>query len=195
LQRTVSSKHIIAMLGSKVLLLIPCLCFGVIVLKWKQSGEPSIASLEMQLSNLQRQLQGFDKLKEDYVREEIELGWDRQHLTELKDRRAELSNSLAQMSDAFKEGARNLRDNNSEMARALAAMHAHNVKMRTNDMKTIQHLKDEAAIVHEKVHHEREENADLKEILGEIRSLLDIEKANAVTQEGLRGSPKPNNSS
>lgn len=92
------------MLGSKVLLLIPCLCFGVIVLKWKQSGEPSIASLEMQLSNLQRQLQGFDKLKEDYVREEIELGWDRQHLTELKDRRAELSNSLAQMSDAFKEG-------------------------------------------------------------------------------------------
>jgi chromosome segregation ATPase len=182
------------MLNSKLLLLIPCFCFGIIVLKWEQRGEPSIASLEMQLTNIQRQLQGFDRLKEDYIREEIELGWEKQHLTELKDRRAELSTSLAHMSDTFKKNARNLEDNNSEMARALAAMHEHNMKMKENDMKTIQHLKKEAAIVHEKVDHERDENSDLKEILDEIRSLLDIQKANAVTNEGLRGSPKSNDS-
>lgn len=175
------------MLSSKILLLISSLCFSMILLRWEREDQPSIKSLETQLTNLQRQLQGFDSLKNDLIRHEIAIGWDNQHLSELKDRRAELSSSLAHMSEAFKRGASNMKGSNQEMARALEALHSHHVKLREEDMITINHLEEESVNAHARAKREHEEMIALKDILGEMEQLLDAQKSSTVSREGLRG--------
>ena len=171
------------MLSSKLLLLT--LCFGVVLTRWERNNA-SIESLEVQITNLQRQLQGYDELKEKIDRDEIAIGWNNQHVSELNDRREELSSSLAHMSEAFKRGAHNLKDNNKEMSRALSALHDHNVKLREQDMQTIHQLEEESVNAHVKVNHEHAENVVLKEILDDMRSLLN-KAAGGSGKERLRG--------
>jgi hypothetical protein len=43
--------------------------------------------LAAQLRSLHQQLQGFDELKEEFVRHGIELGWEEQHLEEIEDQK------------------------------------------------------------------------------------------------------------
>jgi hypothetical protein len=65
------------MLSSK-LLIVPSLCFAAILLGWSSSllslGGPSINSLENLISSLRRELQGFDEMKEEYIRDWIIMG-------------------------------------------------------------------------------------------------------------------------
>ena len=176
------------MLNSKFFLLfVSCLCIGCVFVARESRDDPTIKTLELQLKDLHRQLEGLDEIREDLIRDEIEEGWNKQHLAELKDRRAELSSNLKHMSETFKESANNLKDNNKEMARYLAAMHEHNTKLREKEALVVHQLDEESSKAHEKVHLEHEENAALKEILSEMRQLLDIEKSKAVTREGIRG--------
>lgn len=178
------------MLSSKLLLLIPCLCFGVILNRWESNDKPSTKDLKLQLTNLQRQLKDFESLKEDYVRDKIEEVWGNQHLSELKDRRATLSDSLAHMSEAFKHSAGALKDSNKHMSDYVSSIMQHNSEMREQDVKIVHQLEEQSAKVHEQVDHELEEHAVLKEILDEMRHLLDVQKSNDATREGLRGTSK-----
>ena len=175
-------------------ILIPCLCLGVILMTWER-GDPSILDLEIQIRTLQRQLQGYDKLKEEYDRDKIEIGWDLQHMEELKERKYEISNSLTRMTETFKNKESSLKEGNEQMARYLAALHEHNAQSKKKDMQTLQRLKEESDSAHRKANHEHAENMVLKEILREMQSLLDIEKANVFTQDRIRGDPNPEDES
>ena len=175
------------MLSSKLLLLTLCLC--VLLLRWKINYEPSITALEMQRTGLQRQLQGYGDLKEEYVRNEIELRWDRQHLAELNDRRTALRKSLMHMSESFERDTDGLKKSNEHMARHLAALQERSDEAKNKDLQIIHQIEEQTADAHRRANHEHAENMVLKEILSEMQSLLDIENAKAVTKEKLRGAP------
>jgi uncharacterized protein YPO0396 len=51
------------------------------------------------LNSLQQQLQGFDQLKDSIARNEIELGWNKQHLAEIEDRKKVLNRNTRHMSE------------------------------------------------------------------------------------------------
>lgn len=143
----------------------------------------------MQRTGLQRQLQGYGDLKEEYVRDEIELRWDRQHLAELNDRRTALSKSLMHMSESFERDTDGLKKSNEHMARHLAALQEHGDEAKNKDLQIIHQIEEQTADAHRRANHEHAENMVLKEILSEMQSLLDIENAKTVTTEKLRGAP------
>eukprot|EP00804_Cyclotella_cryptica_P004191 CCRYP_014554-RA/>CCRYP_014554-RA protein AED:0.35 eAED:0.35 QI:0/-1/0/1/-1/1/1/0/179 len=175
-------------MATSKLFLIPFLLFAIVLLGWGTSllsfNEPSLASLQKQILNLQRDLRGFDKMKEEYVREEIEIIWDKQHLLELNDQQSELNTNLSHLTESFKQEASALRDNRHQMDRALSALHDSNDQMRSQDMEVLRRLDEESGKAHEKMHEEHQEHVVLEDILGEMRQLLDIQRS------GLRGAPK-----
>ena len=174
------------MFSSKALLLFPCLCFCVILYRWESSDE----DLKLQLTSLRRQLEDFDNLKEEYIRDLIEETWDSQHLSELDDRRATLSGSLAQMSEAFKHSAGALKENNKHMSENLSSIMKHNSEMREQDAQIVHQLEAQSREVHEQVNQKLEVHAALKEILDEMRHLLDVQESNDAKREGVRGTSK-----
>eukprot|EP00956_Cyclotella_meneghiniana_P023770 scaffold46878_cov72-Cyclotella_meneghiniana.AAC.1 len=133
------------MFSSKALLLFPCLCFCVILYRWESSDE----DLKLQLTSLRRQLQDFDNLKEEYIRDLIEETWDSQRLSELDDRRATLSGSLAQMSEAYKHSAGALKENNKHMSENLSSMMQRNSETREQDAQIVHQLEAQSREVHE----------------------------------------------
>jgi len=175
------------MMSSKVLL-APCLIFAVLILGWSTSllsfDEPSLGTLQNQIQNLQRDLRGFDKMKDEYIREEIEIVWDKQHLLELNEQQSELNRDLSHLSESFEQEASALRDNQRQMNRALSALHESNDKMRAQDMEVLKRLDEESGKAQEKMHEEHQEHVVLQDILGEMRQLLDVQRSR------LRGAPK-----
>ncbi|KAL7490079.1 hypothetical protein ACHAW6_015806 [Cyclotella cf. meneghiniana] len=173
---------------SSKLLFAPCLVFAVLILGWStsllSSDEPSLATLQNQIRNLQRDLWGFDKMKDEYIREEIEITWDKQHLHELNEQQSELTRDLSHLSQSFEQEASALRDNQRQMNRALSALHESNDKMRSRDMEVLKRLDEESGKAQEKMHQEHEEHVVLQDILGEMRQLLDIHRSR------LRGASK-----
>lgn len=173
---------------SSKLLFAPCLVFAVLILGWStsllSSDEPSLATLQNQIRNLQRDLRGFDKMKDEYIREEIEIIWDKQHLHELNEQQSELTRDLSHLSQSFEQESSALRDNQRQMNRALSALHESNDKMRGRDMEVLKRLDEESGKAQEKMHQEHEEHVVLEDILGEMRQLLDIQRSR------LRGASK-----
>lgn len=172
------------MLNSKILLLIPCCLFGALLIR-RERGDPSIRFLKMQITNLQRQLQGYDDLKREYERDEIEIGWANQHLSELRDRKAEISNSLTRGTETLKEYSSGLNASNKQMARYLSALHEYNIQTREKEMQEIHRLEQESISAHRKANHAHAENMVLKEILVEMQSLLDVEKTDVFSADAM----------
>ena len=87
-------------MSTSKLLFAPCLLFAVILIGWSTSlfsNEPSIRSLENQVSNLRRKLQGYEDMKEQNIRDGIEIIWDQQHLHEVKEQEAELTSNVERL--------------------------------------------------------------------------------------------------
>ncbi|KAL7482395.1 hypothetical protein ACHAW6_008069 [Cyclotella cf. meneghiniana] len=175
-------------MSSSKLLLAPCVVFALIVLGWSTSllsfDEPSVASLQNQINNLQRDLQGFDKMKEEYIHEEIELAWEKQHLSELNEQQSELNSGLSHLTESFKQEVSAQRDNQRQISRALSSLHESNQKMRARDMRVLRELNEESLKAHGKLNEEHQEYVVLNDVLGEMRQLLEIQRS------GIRGAPK-----
>jgi hypothetical protein len=180
------------MLSSK-LLIVPSLCFAAILLGWSLSllslGGPSINSLENQISSLRRELQGFDEMKEEYIWDEIELSWDQQHLQQLNEQQAQLNGGFSTNGRVFQTRPIALRNNQKEMNKALSELRASNYRKREQDMDLLRHFSEESAKVHQKVDYEHRQNLVLKDILGKMKLLLDVDK-----EKQLRGTQKSTNS-
>jgi chromosome segregation ATPase len=157
------------------LLLIPCACFGVFYLG-RVKVDPSIKSLKAQLADLQQQLQGFEELNEKLARSEIEIGWEKQHVLELEHRKKELSRKIVRTSDDIDD----FKHDNAQMERWLLALRQQNERVKQKDDIRIQHLQEELSANRKEVNDAQKNNAALREVLHELRSLLMLgEKANA----------------
>ncbi|KAL3777534.1 hypothetical protein ACHAWO_005953 [Cyclotella atomus] len=156
-------------MNPKLLLFIPCLCFGAITLRWVKE-DPSIKSLKTQLADLQQQLQGFDELKKEVERHRIELGWGKQHVLEIEGRKNELNRKIVRMSDDIND----FKHDSAQMERWLSALQQQNERVKQNDSKRIQHLQEDFSANRKRVKDAQKNNATLREILDELklRSLL-----------------------
>jgi hypothetical protein len=127
-------------------------------------------------------------MKEEYIRDEIELSWDQQHLKQLNEQQAQLNGGLVQMAESFKQESIALRNNQKEMNKALSELRASNYRKREQDMDLLRQLSEESAKVHQKEDYEHRQNLVLKDILGEMKLLLNVDK-----EKRLRGGQKSTN--
>jgi chromosome segregation ATPase len=160
-------------MSSKLLLLIPCLCFGVICLRWV-NDDSSIKPLKAQLADLQQQLQGFEELKEEFVRHRIELSWEEQHLAEIEDQRQDLHTKIVHIAEGVDESKHEQMLNERWLS-------AWNDKVKGKDAEMVrQQLEESLAFEKVKVNEAREKNAALRGLLRELRILLSDDKTNAI---------------
>jgi DNA anti-recombination protein RmuC len=160
------------MMSTKLLLLIPCLCVGAISLRWINK-DSSIKPLKAQLADLQQQLQGFDELKEEFVRHRIELSWEEQHLTEIEDQKKQLQTNIIHMAEDINERHKRKQE---QIERWLSAWQD---KVKGGDPEKItQQLENSLAAERIKVNEARKKNAALKGLLYDLKLLLPDEKAN-----------------
>jgi hypothetical protein len=163
------------------LLFAPCLLFAIIIVGWStslMSNEPNIRALENQISNLRRELVGYEEMKDHHMRDEIELSWDQQHLRELHEQEEAVIRNVERMTETHEKKTRHLRSNHEEMNRAILSTQENNDRMRQQDSEMLTRLGKEATRAEEKALEEHEFNLVLNDILDEMRYLLNVQEQN-----------------
>ena len=142
------------------------------------SNEPNIRALENQISNLRRELVGYEEMKDHHMRDEIELSWDQQHLRELHEQEEAVIRNVERMTETHEKKTRHLRSNHEEMNRAILSTQENNDRMRQQDSEMLTRLGKEATRAEEKALEEHEFNLVLNDILDEMRYLLNVQEQN-----------------
>jgi hypothetical protein len=156
---------------SSWLLFFPCLLFVIVLVGW--SAELiSTRSLEEQIAGLRRELEGYDEMKEQLIRNEIELSWDRQHLQELKNRESEINSSIEMMTEVHEQIENAMREKNEDYVNYRFRMEEKMDTVRQQNREALMRLEEQRQNARLAADQEHEFNIVLHDILDELRELL-----------------------
>jgi len=165
------------------------LCFSVLLLTGNNSfPSPARGSVVDEVVRTMINGDSLDRLKKHFVDDELELSWDRQHITELQDNMQLMKNSYGKLRSQFQEQEDNLRKKSESLRETIASTSNLHSSVRQLDQDMFLQLARQADRVHVDLDHERAENAELKKLLAE--TINEMKKQNIpIPQAALRGSP------
>ena len=141
-----------------------------------------------QIAKLTHDLDSFDRLKKSLIDDELEISWDRQHISQLEDNLRAMKGGFEKMTKQFQEEERVLIEKNQRMNEALVKTSQLNANAKKLDHDVIAQLSNEISKVHSEWVEEHEENIALRKLLAE--KLQEIQKQGiSLPKEHLRGSP------
>ena len=165
------------------------LCFVVVLFKGNTifAFSGTNATLD-QISKLTHDLDSFDRLKKEFVNDELELRWDRQHIAELLENVQSMRDGFGRVTQSFYQQEHDLVKKNGSLREALITSSELNTNIRKLDHDEAVQLSKQVEKVHSELENEVAKNAVLKKLLAE--TIQEMQKENIpVSQAALRGSP------
>ena len=147
---------------------------------------PVSSGVMNRLSKLTHDLNSLDQLKKEFVDDELEIQWDRQHIRELQENTASMKESFKKLARTFDAETKNLYVGNESLREALAASAELQEEADKFDRQALMELSRQADMIHMQLDQEGRENARLRRLLAETMDVMRDENL-PVPQAALRG--------
>lgn len=144
-----------------------------------------------QVSKLTHDLEPFNQLKKEFVDDELELSWDRQHIAELQDSMKSMKDSFEKVARTFGTEEEDLVKKNESLREALVTSSHLNSSVQKLDQGVFLQLSRQAARVHMELDAEMAENAALRKALADTMWDMEKQKMDVPQAAALRGSSSP----
>jgi hypothetical protein len=154
------------------------------ILQLNYASTSSPEGLLQQIEKPTHGLDTYDKLKQHFIQDEMEITKDKILITELEERKTKMVSGLENVARTLYAVESKTKKSGKRISEAMEAMEQSNDKIRRDDIRLLNKLMGEDALAHEKLYEERQENLALKDLLGEMKLLTEKQKKT----EGLRGS-------
>mmetsp|Transcript_8482 Transcript_8482/g.18987 ORF Transcript_8482/g.18987 Transcript_8482/m.18987 type:complete len:225 (-) Transcript_8482:154-828(-) len=157
-------------------------CFAVLLLR----GSDIFSSNAMgnQIDTLIHDLDSFNRLKKELVDDELELNWDRQHMSELDDNIESMKGSFERLTHFYHQEEADLGKKNESLREALIISSDPHSSVHELDRDVFLQLSKQAGKVQSELDHEMAENAALKKRLAE--TITDMQNALLPVPEAAR---------
>lgn len=150
--------------------------FGFLILNSHNSSMPSPHVLLEQLSQLNRDLISFESLKQQYVEDEIQLGWDNQRISELEHNIQSMRTGFETSAHFFLQQKHALQEGNKQLQRAISDSSLFNDEQREHKTMNMSKVSEELAKAHDHFNREQSENFALKKMLADMQEEIEKEK-------------------
>eukprot|EP01082_Thalassiosira_pseudonana_P003902 g2495.t1 g2495 contig12:234265-234945(+) len=166
---------------------ILAVCFVFVLLKGSTSFHSKPITLD-QISKLKNDLDSFNRLKKSFVDDELELGWDRQHISELETNIHGIENTLKQVSRKFREEEEELMEKNKQMNEVLQTAFQQNVNAQKLDHEAMAQLSRKISETYSQLDKEHRENTELRRQVAKMMEEMKLEHI-PIPERSLRGKP------
>lgn len=141
-----------------------------------------------QISKLKNDLDSFNRLKKSFVDDELELGWERQHISELETNIHGIENTLKQVSRKFREEEEELMEKNKQMNEVLQTAFQQNVNAQKLDHEAMAKLSRTISETYSQLDKEHRENTELRRQVAKMMEEMKLEHI-PIPERSLRGKP------
>ena len=141
------------------------------------------------LVRLSHQLESLDRLKKEFVDDELELSWDRQHIAELQSNIDSMKSSFGNLRKQFHQEEASLIQKNESFREAIASTTELHSSVQKLDRDVFLQLASQVEKAHMELDQEMAENAKLKKLLAD--TIDEMNRQNIpIPEVALRGSFK-----
>eukprot|EP00578_Thalassiosira_sp_NH16_P027867 CAMPEP_0181085078 /NCGR_PEP_ID=MMETSP1071-20121207/5042_1 /TAXON_ID=35127 /ORGANISM="Thalassiosira sp., Strain NH16" /LENGTH=171 /DNA_ID=CAMNT_0023166865 /DNA_START=63 /DNA_END=578 /DNA_ORIENTATION=- len=123
----------------------------------------------------------FNFLKKHYIEDELQLRWDRQHISELESEMQSIKSEFDTSSQIFLRKKKELRQENLLLEKSIKDEAEYNSKLRSHQVSDMNIISEEMVESHVELNKEQTENIALKKVLEEMKGQIEE------NQKSLRG--------
>ncbi|KAL3777542.1 hypothetical protein ACHAWO_005961 [Cyclotella atomus] len=133
---------------------------------------PSRVSLLDEIDHLKHDLKAYEALKEQYVNEEMQLQWDKQHITESEEVVTSMIASSKDLSDRFHDVEQHMKEENDHMHEGIQAASKSSTNAAKHDHETVMKLSKDIQETNAEARHAHEETVSLRRQISEMMEEL-----------------------
>lgn len=129
---------------------------------------PSRVSLLNEIDHLKYDLKAYEALKEQYVHEEMQLQWDKQHITESEEVVTSMLASSKDLSDRFHDVQQHIKEESDHMHEDIQAATKSSNNAAKHDHETVMMLSQDIQKTNSEAKHEHEETVSLRRQISKV---------------------------
>ena len=144
---------------------------------------PSRVTLLSEIDSRKHELESFQKLKKQYVDEETQLNWDKQHISESEDIVTSMLASSQELSERFHDEEHHIRQETEHMHKDLQAAARSNSNAAEQDHDSVRKLSRDIQETYKEVKQEHEETIQLRRQIA--KTMEELRQKNIAVPEDI----------